>query len=101
MEQKISIFNRTFIDLWAQKMMRNTASVKYQFMVAFFVVVVYGMFAYKDTDGSTFISAVEGLSFLSGGFITLVTSRLVIRTSLFEPKDESVTTKIGELDTDV
>ncbi len=91
---KISALDRSFWDLWLQKCLRNFASVKYQFMVFFFWMVVYGMFIEKNKDGSSFISPVEGLAFLGGGFITLAVSRIVLRTSLFEPKGQ------GNIDTD-
>jgi len=91
---KISILNRSFWDLWLQKIFRNIASVKYQFMVAFFWLVVYGMFVEKTAKGEPFISATVGLAFLGGGFISLVTSRLMMRSSLFESRE------VGELDTD-
>jgi len=81
---KISIFDKSFWDLWVQKLLRNLASVKYQFMLAFFYIVVHGMFIAKDAAGEPLIGVTEGLAFLSGGFITLATSRLVVRTSLFE-----------------
>ena len=87
----ISIFNRSFWDLWLQKIFRNIASVKYQFLVAFFYLVSYGMFHGEEP----LISPTLGLGFLSGGFITLVTSRLAIRTSLFEGKSDP-----NEFDTD-
>jgi hypothetical protein len=90
---KLSVYNRSFWDLWFQKIFRNIASIKYQFMVAFFWLIVYGMFFAKNAAGEPVISAVAGLGFLSGGFITLVTSRLLIRTSLFENKQ-------GDMDTD-
>lgn len=94
--EKISIFDRSFWDLWAQKVLRNVASVKYQFMVAFFWLILHGMFIEKTTTGEPLIGVTVGLGFLSGGFITLVTSRLVIRTSLFDPKEEAS----KDLDTD-
>ena len=90
--ENITIYDRSFWDLWAQKLLRNTASIKYQFMVAFFWLVTYGMFFVKNADGAPFISATAGLAFLSGGFITLVTSRLVVRTSLFAPHEGNVDT---------
>jgi hypothetical protein len=86
MSVELSIFNRTFWDLFIQKCLRNVASVKYQFMAAFFWVVVYGMFFKTNAAGLPYIGSVEGLAFLGGGFITLATSRIVLRTSLFEPK---------------
>jgi hypothetical protein len=91
---KVSMLDRSFWDLWIQKCLRNFASVKYQFMVFFFWLVVYGMFFEKNKDGDSFISPIEGLAFLGGGFMTLAVSRILLRTSLFEPKDP------GSLDTD-
>jgi hypothetical protein len=85
---KISALDKSFWDLWLQKVFRNFASVKYQFMVFFFWLVVYGMFFEKNKDGISFISSTEGLTFLGGGFITLAVSRIVLRTSLFEPKGQ-------------
>lgn len=90
---KISIYDKSFWDLWVQKVFRNVASVKYQFMVFYFWLVAYGMFIEKNADGTAFIGSAAGLAFLGGGFITLVTSRMIMNTSLFEKKN-------GELDTD-
>jgi hypothetical protein len=92
--EKISFFNKSFLDLWLQKIFRNIASIKYQFMVAYFILICYGMFASKNAEGEPFISATLGLSFLGGAFITLATSRILVRTSLFAPREN------GELDTD-
>lgn len=92
--EHISILDRSFWDLWIQKLLRNVASIKYQFMLAFFALIVYGMFIEKTKDGEPFITATAGLAFLGGGFITLVTSRIAVRTSLFPPKEN------GNLDTD-
>ena len=86
--EKLSVRDWSFWDLWIQKIFRNFASIKYQFMIAFYTVVVYGMFWAKAADGGPFITAVQGLAFLSGGFITLVGTRLVARTSLFESKED-------------
>lgn len=90
--EKVSAFNRSFWDLWIQKIFRNFASIKYQFMVAFFWLIVYGMFFAKDADGDPYIGVAAGLGFLSGGFITLVTSRMLVRTSLFETKEHDIDT---------
>ena len=88
---KPSIFNRTFWDLWIQKMFRNIASVKYQWLLFLYVPVIYGMFDGKWvtlTNGaiqwSAKISPTTGLSFLGGGFITLALGRIVARTKLTE-----------------
>ena len=91
MSEKPSIFGRLFWDLWVMKLLRNVASVKYQFLVAFFVVVSYGMFHVCEVTKVPWISATLGLSFLSGGFVALATARIVTKTKL---------TENDELDTD-
>jgi hypothetical protein len=93
-EEKISIARGNFWDLWGQKMFRNLASMKFQWMTILCVIVVYGMF-FKTAAGTEipYISAELGLGFLGGGFITLATSRIIARTKLTEPSN-------GELDTD-
>ena len=90
--EKVSLFNRSFWDLWVQKLFRNFASVKYQFMVAFFTVVIYGMFGAELSDGKPALSMVEGLAFLGGGFISLMTGRIAMRSSLVVPKDDGMDT---------
>ncbi|MCK4454699.1 hypothetical protein KAW18_03580 [candidate division WOR-3 bacterium] len=86
MSEKLSIFNALFWDLWLMKHLRNIASVKYQFMVAFFMLIVYGMFNIGPS-GVPWIPAVAGLSFLGGGFIALATSRIISKTRLTENED--------------
>lgn len=90
MSEPLSIFEARFWDLWIMKLLRNLASIKYQFMTVFFVLVAYGMFNIGPS-GSPWISATIGLSFLAGGFITLATARIIARTKL---------TENSELDTD-
>lgn len=82
--EKLSIFKGNFWDLWVQKLLRNVASMKFQWLVILYVPVVWGMF---HINGSVeplkpWISAQLGLSFLGGGFITLATSRIIARTKL-------------------
>jgi hypothetical protein len=89
---KISFFNRSFWDLWFQKVFRNFASVKYQFMVAFFTIITYGMFFGKTTANEPIISATAGLAFLGGGFLSLATSRIIMRTSLTSNKEDGMDT---------
>lgn len=89
MSEQLSIIGKTFWDLWFMKLLRNAASIKYQFLIAFFVLITYGMFN-TGPDGTPWISAVEGLSFLSGGFLTLSTARIISRTKLTE--DEKLDT---------
>lgn len=83
MSEKLSIFREEFWDLWLMKIMRNIASIKYQFLIAFFVLIVYGMFNIGP-DGAPWIGATEGLAFLGGGFIALSTARIISRTKLTE-----------------
>lgn len=73
------------------KLLRNAASIKYQFLIAFFVLIVYGMFNICEATNLPWISATSGLAFLSGGFLTLATARIISRTKLTENE---------ELDTD-
>lgn len=90
--EKISFFNRSFWDLWLMKVFRNLASVKYQFMVSFFVIIVYGMFFAVTSNNEPLIGPVAGLSFLGGGFISLATARIVMRTSLTDNKEDTMDT---------
>ena len=94
MLEPLSIFEIKFWDLWAMKHLRNIASIKYQFMVAFFILIVYGMFNINALTNKPWISAIEGLSFLGGGFLTLATARIVSRTKLTEDEEKN------NLDTD-
>ncbi len=93
--ERLSIFKGNFWDLWVQKLLRNVASMKFQWMVILCAIVVYGMF-FETIPGTVppqpYISAQLGLSFLGGGFITLATSRIIARTKLTESN--------GALDTD-
>ena len=82
-----TIFDRTFWDAWVQKCLRNFASVKYQWLLFIYVPVIYGMFNEGLKPGEPWISATVGLGFMSGGFITLATSRIIARTSLTEGPD--------------
>jgi hypothetical protein len=99
-KKEVTITNMSFWDLWFQKVLRNFASMKFQWLTILYIPVVYGMFDGKWitlADGTvTWASKVgikEGLAFLGGGFITLATSRIIARTKLTEPPN-------GELDTE-
>jgi enoyl-CoA hydratase/carnithine racemase len=83
MSEKLSIFGKDFWDLWVMKLLRNVASIKYQFLMAFFILVAYGMFS-LGPDGKPWISANSGLAFLGGAFLTLATARIISRTKLTE-----------------
>lgn len=90
---KVSIFNRTFWDLWIQKLLRNIASVKYQWLVFLYIPIIYGMFNEGLTKGQPWITANAGLGFLAGGFITLATGRIIARTRLTEDAENFDTDK--------
>jgi len=94
LDEKPSFFNSTFWDLWLQKIFRNFASMKFQWMVILCSIVVYGMF-FRTMPGDPkvpLISASLGMTFLGGGFITLATSRIIARTKLTEPSDDKFDT---------
>ena len=84
MAEKLSIFKSNFWDLWVQKLLRNVASMKFQWLVILYVPVVWGMFNMNEAVKplAPWISAELGLGFLGGGFITLATSRIIARTKL-------------------
>jgi len=85
---ELSVFNRSFWDLWIQKLLRNIASVKYQWLAFLYIPVVWGMFHIKPESKDPWISAALGLGFLGGGFITLATSRMIVRTKLMEDDED-------------
>ena len=82
--EKLSILKSNFWDLWTQKLLRNIASMKFQWLVILYVPVVWGMFHMNEAiePAAPWISAELGLGFLGGGFITLATSRIIARTKL-------------------
>lgn len=92
--KEISIADKSFWDLWLQKILRNFASMKFQWLVILYVPVVWGMFHMQPgvIPPTPWITSAEGLTFLGGGFITLATSRIIARTRLTESN--------GDLDTD-
>jgi len=102
---QLSVFNRTFWDLFLQKCFRNIASVKYQWLLLLYIPVIWGMFNINPYTNLPWISAIEGLSFLGGGFVTLATTRIIAKTKLTEDSDSEstcVTNSAGNkvLDTD-
>lgn len=99
-DQDLSFFKKTFWDLWLQKVFRNIASMKFQWLAILYIPVVYGMFdgqwvklADNTVQWVSKVGVKEGLVFLGGGFVTLATSRIIARTSL--TKDSN-----GDLDTE-
>lgn len=93
MSEELTIFGKSFWDKWLQKIFRNWASVKYQFLILLYVPTIYGMFTLNAKTGEPWISATLGLSFLGGGFVTLATSRIIARTKLTESNEELDTDK--------
>ena len=86
-EGDLSVYDKSFWDLWFQKNLRNLASVKYQWMIYLYIPVIYGMFTEGLTKGQPWISATLGLGFLGGGFITLALGRMMANTNLKVAKE--------------
>ena len=90
--EKLSIRDWSFWDIWIQKLLRNVASVKYQLLILYSTIIVTGMFFEKTSTGEPFIGAAAGLAFLGGGMVTLISTRLAARTTLFAPKGDEMDT---------
>ena len=94
----VSAFDRNFWDLWLQKLLRNVASVKYQWLFFLYILVVYGIFdGVWVGEGESLrwvskISPIVGLSFLGGGFVTLAGTRLIAKTSLTDCDSDDMNT---------
>ena len=83
-ESSVSFFDDTFWDLWLQKIYRNFASMKFQWLLLLYIPIIWGMFHINPDTKLPWISEVAGLAFLGGGFLTLATSRMVAKTKLKE-----------------
>jgi len=100
---KISFFNRTFWDLLLQKLFRNFASVKYQWLMLLYIPIIYGMFDGKWVGTAAAvkwvakIDPITGLGFLGGGFATIALGRIYAKTKLTENGNGN---NNNELDTD-
>jgi hypothetical protein len=94
-KKKLSVFGRTFIDLWLMKLFRNVASMKFQWLLLLYIPTIWGMFNLIPgaKEPTPWISAEVGIGFLAGGFITLATSRIIARTKLTNGTN-------GDLDTE-
>jgi len=90
MSDKITIFGPSFWDLWLQKIFRNVASMKFQWMLLLYIPVIWGMFNFPDGQNDPWISATEGLAFLGGGFVTIATTRIIAKTSLKENDSKKI-----------
>jgi hypothetical protein len=90
-KEKLTIFGLRFWDLLIQKNLRNLSSMKYQTMLLLAYYIIGGMLDgkwVKDTWVSV-IPVVHGLAFLGGGYITLVSSRIIANTKLVEKNGNS------------
>jgi hypothetical protein len=93
-KKELSVFSKTFVNLWLMKLLRNIASMKFQLLLLLYILVYRGMFnLIPGTEATPVISATVGLSFLAGGFVTLATSRIIARTKLTNGTN-------GDLDTE-
>jgi hypothetical protein len=88
---RLSVFGANFWDLWLQKVFRNFASVKFQWMTVLYLTTVFAMFT-TDRLGDAWISAELGFGFLGGGFVTFCTARIIANTRLTEPKGDGMDT---------
>jgi len=99
-DKKLSVLKGRFWDLWFQKILRNIASMKYQFLAILIIIVVKGMFTGKwvtEDDELKWVAVIPpviGCSLLGGGFVTLAASRIIANTKLVEKNGNS------EMDTD-
>lgn len=98
-ENHLSFFKASFWDLWFQKIFRNVASVKYQWLAALAIPTFWAMFTgewHRPLDAAPeFVPMLDhtiGYTFLGGGFITLATTRIIARTKLVEPREEVLDT---------
>lgn len=98
-EPEVTVTNKSFWDLWIQKILRNIASMKFQWLLLLYIPTIWGMFnLIPGTDPpEPWISASVGLGFLGGGFVTLALGRIYAKTKLQE-SDDSSNTQV--LDTD-
>ena len=94
-KKKLSVFSKTFIDMFLQKLLRNIASMKFQWLLLLYIPTIWGMLNLIPgmTEPTPWISAEVGLSFLGGGFVVLATSRIIARTKLTNGTN-------GDLDTE-
>lgn len=98
---EISFFKKNFWDLWFQKIFRNFASMKFQWLFLLYVPTIWGMFHESPITKQPWVSASIGFTFLGGGFVTLAITRIIARTKLVEDSsDEDSLDRSGNLDTD-
>ena len=89
MGEEIKFFGKVFWDLWLQKIFRNIASMKFQWLLLLYIPIVWGMFQGQWIDGKwvSKIPAITGCGLLGGGFVTLALGRIWAQTKLKEEDD--------------
>lgn len=83
---KLSVSNMTFWDMWLQKIFRNLASMKFQMLLLLYIPVIIGIFS-GHWAKDVWVSKIDpkiGLGFLGGGYVTLALGRVYARTKLTE-----------------
>lgn len=83
-QNKTSAFSWSFWDLVIQKLIRNFASMKFQFLLLLYIPIIYGLFEGQWIGGLwvSKIPATQGLAFLGGGYVTLALGRIYAQTKL-------------------
>jgi len=89
-EEQLNLLNdyelcwKDFWRFWLQKLLRNIASVKYQWLLLLYIPTIYGMFSGHWVDDKWIgkIGSIEGLAFLGGGFITLAGVKMYTKLKL-------------------
>ena len=96
----LNFSSKRFWSLVGMKLIRNLASVKYQWLLMLYVPAVWGMFNICPATGKPWVSDVVGFGFLGGGFITLASSRLIANINLNGHGDKEGYHKNSVLNTD-
>ena len=91
----LSVFKLNFWDFWLQKIFRNFASMKFQFLTMLYIPTIWGMFHFKPGTKEVWIDPIIGMGFLGGGFVTLSVSRWLANTSLFEKEHSDTNESIS------
>ena len=89
---ELSVFEKKFWDLVLQKLVRNLASVKYQWLLLLYIPTIHGMFTIKPGTNDSWVSATVGFTLLGGGFITLALGRIIANTNLVDKSDTDFNT---------
>jgi hypothetical protein len=88
-KQELSFFGGRFWSLWFMKVFRNFASMKFMLLAAMYVPVIWGMFHLIPGTQTPWISSTIGIGFMGGGFLTLVSARILANTNLTNGNNEN------------